>query len=209
MHKVVIWIQTVLIPLLGPFGIFVAAFLDSSFLSLPEINDFLVVTSSAARPGLTWLYVSITTLGSVAGCLALREVGKRGGEGPLERRFGADRVALVRKRFERWGMLALAIPALLPPPMPFKMFVLSAGVFGFPLKRFVVTLLLARGIRYAAWGLLAAAYGDNALALLKGLDGWFADSLGVAIVVVFCCLLAALVALASRRRARAEATGLD
>jgi membrane protein YqaA with SNARE-associated domain len=92
MHKVFVWVQSVLIPFLGPVGLFLTAFLDSSFLSLPEINDFLVVTSSALRPGLAWLYVAMTTLGSVVGCLALREIGVRGGEPWLERlRKGARR----------------------------------------------------------------------------------------------------------------------
>jgi membrane protein YqaA with SNARE-associated domain len=209
MHRVVLWVQSVLIPLLGPFGFFVAAFLDSSFLSLPEINDILVMTSSAARPGMAWLYVAVTTLGSLAGSLALREVGRRGGEAPLERRFGKERVAAVRSRFERWGVLTLAVPALLPPPMPFKMFVLSAGVFGFPLKRFVITLFLARGLRYSIWSMLAVLYGADALQLLKALDGWFAERLGVLLIVGSCGLLAAVVAYTMWRRGRPQVPELD
>jgi membrane protein YqaA with SNARE-associated domain len=209
MHRVVLWVQSVLIPVLGPFGFFVAAFLDSSFLSLPEINDILVMTSSAARPGRAWLYVAVTTLGSVAGSLALREIGRRGGETRLERRFGRERVSAVRNRFERWGVLTLAVPALLPPPMPFKMFVLCAGVFGFPLRRFVLTLLLARGLRYSVWSLLAVLYGAQALQLLRTLDGWFAERLGVLLVVVSCALLAAVVAYTMRRRGRPQVPELE
>jgi len=185
---------------LGAPGIFFVAFLDSSFLSLPEINDILVVTSSIARPGMAWLYVLVTTLGSLAGSLSLRELGRRGGEARLERRFGKERVASVRIHFERWGVLTLAIPALLPPPMPFKMFVLSAGVFGFPVKRFVVTLCLARGLRYSVWSALAILYGDEALQILKSLDAWFEDRLGTLAIVVPCALLALLVFLNMRRR---------
>jgi membrane protein YqaA with SNARE-associated domain len=209
MHKIVLWVQIVLIPFLGPFGFFVAAFLDSSFLSLPEINDMLVVTSSFARPGMAWLYVLITTLGSVAGSLALLEVGRRGGEARLERHFGKERVAAVRSHFERWGVLTLAVPALLPPPMPFKMFVLSAGVFGFPVKRFVVTLFLARGLRYSAWSALAILYGEEALQILKSLDAWFEERLGVLAIVVSCALLALLVVLNIRRRGRPEVPELE
>jgi membrane protein YqaA with SNARE-associated domain len=205
MNRVVVWVQSVLIPLLGPFGLFVAAFLDSSFLSLPEINDFLVMTSSAARPGLAWLYAAVATLGSLAGSLALWEIGRRGGESRLERRFGKERVAAVRGQFERWGALTLAIPALLPPPMPFKLFVLSAGVFGFPLGRFVVTLCLARGLRYAACSFLAVLYGAEAIELLRGIDAWFAERLGVVVIVVSFVLLAAFVTFALRRRSRAVA----
>jgi membrane protein YqaA with SNARE-associated domain len=209
MHRVVLWVQSVLIPLVGPFGFFVAAFLDSSFLSLPEINDILVMTASAARPGMAWLYVAVTTLGSVMGSLALREIGRRGGEARLERRFGKERVSAVRNRFERWGVLTLAVPALLPPPMPFKMFVLCAGVFGFPLKRFVVTLSLARGLRYSVWSMLAVLYGGEALRTLKSLDAWFADRLGLLVMVVSCALLAAVVAYTMRRRGRPQVPELE
>ena len=144
MHKVVLWIQMVLVPTLGPAGIFVVAFLDSSFISVPEINDILVVTSSSAHPERAWLYVLMATLGSVSGCLVLWKLGQRGGEAFLVRRFGEGRVERTRAAFQKWDVLAIAIPSLMPPPMPFKIFVLSAGVFGFPWRRLVLTLVIAR-----------------------------------------------------------------
>jgi membrane protein YqaA with SNARE-associated domain len=173
MHNLIVWIQTVLIPLLGPVGLFVVAFFDSSFLSLPEINDLLVVSSAAAHPGTAWMYVAGATLGSLAGCTVLWYVGRRGGEPLLARRFGQERVDRSRQAFRRWDVLALAVPALLPPPMPFKIFVLSAGVFGFPFRRFAATLLVARGVRYAVWAVLGVLYGDEALAFLRAFDEWF------------------------------------
>ena len=184
MHKVVVWIQTVLIPLLGPVGLFVVAFFDSSFLSLPEINDLLVVTSAAANPRTAWMYVAAATAGSIAGCAVLWNIGRRGGEALLLRRFGEDRVARTRAAFRRWDVLAVAIPAVLPPPMPFKIFVLSAGVFGFPLRRMIVTLAVARGLRYTFWGAMGVLYGERALALLQRFDGWFRDN-ALAVLAVF------------------------
>jgi membrane protein YqaA with SNARE-associated domain len=181
MHDIVVWIQTVLIPTLGPFGLFVVAFFDSSFLSVPEINDVLVVTSSAGNPATAWMYVLAATLGSLAGCSALWYVGRRGGEAFLVRRFGRDRVDQTRAHFKKWDILALAIPAMLPPPMPFKIFVLSSGVFGIPYRRFASTLIVARGLRYVFWGVMGATYGDEALALLQRFDAWFAEN-GLAIL---------------------------
>src|SRR3989442_1237036 len=136
MEKIVLWVQNVLLPTLGPAGLFVVAFFDSSFLSLPEINDILVVTSCSLNPRSAWIPITLATLGSLAGCSVLWEIGRRGGEPLLERRFGKARVARTRVAFERWDLLALIVPALLPPPMPFKIFVLSAGVFGVPWRRF-------------------------------------------------------------------------
>jgi membrane protein YqaA with SNARE-associated domain len=176
MSDILVWIQTVLIPTLGPFGLFVVAFFDSSFLSVPEINDVLVVSSAAGSPATAWMYVAAATLGSLAGCSALWYLGRRGGEAFLVRKFGRDRVDQTRAHFKKWDILALAIPAMLPPPMPFKIFVLSSGVFGLPYRRFAATLIVARGLRYIFWGVMGATYGDEALALLKRFDQWFDES---------------------------------
>ena len=188
MHGIVVWIQTVLIPTLGPFGLFVVAFFDSSFLSVPEINDVLVVTSSAGHPATAWMYVVAATLGSLSGCSALWYIGRRGGEAFLVRKFGRDRVDQTRAAFKKWDILALAVPAMLPPPMPFKIFVLSSGVFGLPYRRVAATLIVARGLRYVFWGFMGAMYGEAALALLKQFDRWFDERaallLSVAAVVV-------------------------
>lgn len=205
MHKVALWIQQVLVPALGPAGILLVAFFDSSFVSIPEINDILVVTSSAAHPRLAWLYALAATVGSVLGCAVLFTLGRRGGEALLVRRFGAERVQRTRAAFHRWDVLALALPAVLPPPMPFKIFVLSAGVFGFPARRFLVTLLVARGIRYGVWATLGATYGDEALRMLKAVDAWFGERLWL--IVALTAGLAALLVLLWARRRRGLAPG--
>ena len=206
MHDIVVWIQTVLIPTLGPFGLFVVAFFDSSFLSVPEINDVLVVTSSAANPATAWMYVLAATLGSLAGCSALWYVGRRGGEAFLVRRFGRDRVDQTRAHFKKWDILALAIPAMLPPPMPFKIFVLSSGVFGVPYRRFAATLVVARGLRYVFWGVMGATYGDEALAVLKEFDRWFDENATVLLIIVAAVVVAG-VALYFVRRTPARPPG--
>jgi membrane protein YqaA with SNARE-associated domain len=203
MHKAILWVQGVLVPLLGPPGVFLVAFLDSSFLSLPEINDILVVTAAAGRPRMVWLHVLMATLGSVAGCSALWLVGRKGGEPLLVRRFGAERVERTRRAFARWDIFALAVPSMLPPPMPFKVFVLSSGVFGIPYRRLVVTLLVARGLRYTFWAVMGVLYGEQALGYLKEFDAWFRDRAPFLAVAALATLLAALGVWASRRlRAR-------
>jgi len=200
MAKIVLWIQNVLLPTLGPSGLFVVAFFDSSFLSLPEINDILVVTSCSLRPASAWIPIMMATLGSLAGCSVLWEIGRRGGEPLLERRFGKAQVARTRVAFERWDLLALIVPALLPPPMPFKIFVLSAGVFGVPWRRFAATLIVARGLRYVFWGAMGIFYGDEALDMLRSVDQWFDDH-GLAVLVgVGAVVLGGVAVWALRRR---------
>jgi len=188
MHRVLTWIQGVLVPTLGPAGLFVVAFLDSSFLSLPEINDLLVVTTAAAQPDRIFVPVALATLGSMAGCSVLWWLGRRGGEALLIRRFGQERTNQARAAFTRWDVLALALPAVLPPPMPFKNFVLAAGVFEISFRRFLLTVAVARGLRYVFWGSLGALYGDAALQILRSVDAWSARRLpwilGAALLVL-------------------------
>jgi membrane protein YqaA with SNARE-associated domain len=204
MVRFVGWIQDVLLPFLGPFGIFLAAFLDSSFLSLPEINDLLVVASAAVHPDTAWIAVILATLGSLAGCAVLFWLGRRGGDAFLARRFGAERTAQARELFHRFGPLALAIPAVLPPPMPFKVFVVAAGVFGYPWSRFALTLLLARGARYTVWAVLGAVYGDAAMRMLRSFDTWAAGRQTLLLSLAAGLTLATLVYFWARRPSRLD-----
>jgi membrane protein YqaA with SNARE-associated domain len=174
MQRLIAWIQGVLVPTLGPAGLFVVAFLDSSFLSIPEVNDILVISAAMGNPATAWIPVLMATLGSLAGCFALYVLGKRGGEPLLVKRFGEEKTRRARAAFDRYEVLTLAVPAMLPPPMPFKIFVLAAGVFEVPLRRFAITLILARGLRYSLWAVLGMVYGERALELLRTVDSWSA-----------------------------------
>src|SRR5271170_4789209 len=121
------WIAATL-PALGAGGIFLAAFVDSSFFSLPLINDFIVVEMSVLRPARMPFYAAMATLGSLAGCLVLFFLARKGGEVYFHRHAGG-RAARIRAWLRRNAFLAVAVPSILPPPMPFKLFVLGAGVF--------------------------------------------------------------------------------
>jgi uncharacterized membrane protein YdjX (TVP38/TMEM64 family) len=149
----------------------------------------------------------MATLGSLGGCAALWVLGRRGGEALLKRRFGSERVSATRDAFRRWDILALAIPALLPPPMPFKIFVLCSGVFGVSFPRFALTLVVSRGLRYTAWAWLGLAYGEQAMGLLRRFDAWFAARLPFALAAAGVAVLAWLLLRAGRRRRAAAQDG--
>ena len=108
----------------------ILAVCDSSFLSLPEVNDFLLMTLSVGHAERMVTLASLTILGSVIGCSLLYALGRRGGEAFLKRRFGHARLGRIQNWYQRYGVLAVLIPSLLPPPTPFKVFVLSAGALG-------------------------------------------------------------------------------
>jgi membrane protein YqaA with SNARE-associated domain len=151
---------------LGAPGLFLVAFLDSSVLSLPEIADLLVVYMVMQHRGRWILYVVSATIGSVAGCVFLYVLAKKGGEALVKRRFASETVDRTLGTFRKYGLMAVLIPSILPPPAPFKIFVLLAGAAGISLSRFSMAIAIGRGLRYVAIALLALRYGDRAIAYL-------------------------------------------
>ena len=152
---------------LGGPGLFVVAFLDSSFVSLPQINDILVVLMVVQHKALMPYYAAMATAGSVAGCYVIYLIAERGGEAFLKKRLKEGHVERALALYKRYGLLALMVPAVLPPPAPFKVFVLLAGVAEVRPLEFVLAIGLARGVRYLVLGVLAIRYGDFALELMR------------------------------------------
>jgi membrane protein YqaA with SNARE-associated domain len=162
MKSVIAWLQAFAATIGGP-GLFIITFLDSSFLSLPQVNDLLVVTMVVQHPSRLIYYAAMATAGSVVGCLTLYVIGRRGGEALLRSRFGSGRVQRAIGTFQRYGLLAILVPALLPPPAPFKVFVLLGGVTRVPVAQFALAVAVGRGIRFFGIALLAAWYGQQAI----------------------------------------------
>jgi membrane protein YqaA with SNARE-associated domain len=160
------WVQALAIQLGAP-GLFLVAALDSSILSLPQVNDLLLIASVVQKPHLMPLYASMSTLGSVAGCFIMYAIGRKGGEALMKRRFSGPRTARALALFNRFGMLAIVVPAILPPPAPFKIFVILAGVSRMSPWTFAAAVALGRGFRYFGEGLLAVWYGERAFAFLE------------------------------------------
>jgi membrane protein YqaA with SNARE-associated domain len=146
---------------------FVIGALDSSLLSLPEINDYLVVAKCFKQPSAAIYFPLFAAMGSVLGCLLLYTIMRRGGQAVLRRRFKRENIERVERAYARYGFLAIAIPALLPPPMPFKIFVATAGTLEYPRWKFLVTVMLARSFRYYVEGILAVFYGRRVLLFLR------------------------------------------
>jgi membrane protein YqaA with SNARE-associated domain len=151
---------------MGAPGILLVAFLDSSILSLPEIADILVIYMVTKNPTLFPLFVVSATLGSLLGCLLLYYIGKKGGAALVHKRFDAAAVGRTLDAFRRHGIMAVLVPSILPPPAPFKPFVLLAGVADISATRFTIAILIGRGARYTFEGLLALWYGERALAFI-------------------------------------------
>lgn len=194
----------------APLMVLIGA-LDSSLLSLPEINDYLVVMRCAKDHSAVFYFPLFAATGSVIGCLLLYTIIRRGGQAVMRRRFSTENIERVERAYARFGFLALAIPALLPPPMPFKIFVATAGALEFPRWRFLLTVMIARSVRYYVEGTLAVFYGQRVLRFIAD-NGMLMLS-----IVGALCLIGLALYLASNRgrvaveeaRQHATATGAE
>ena len=166
MRAFISWIYALALSLGGP-GLFAVAFLDSSLVSLPQINDILVVLMVTEHKSLMVYYAFMATAGSVAGCYVIYYLAHKGGEAFVRKRLRPGHVERTLALYKRHGLLALMVPALLPPPAPFKLFVLAAGLANVRPLQFVLAIAVARGLRYLALGVLAIYYGDAALELMR------------------------------------------
>lgn len=149
----------------GP-GLFILSFLDSSFLSFPEVVDVLMIGLVAKYPERMLWYATLPTLGSILGSYVLYHLARRGGEAFLRRRMHERHVDRAFAMFRKYGLLAVAVPSIMPPPVPFKIFVLAAGAARVRPLEFLVAISVGRGVRYFGEALLAAWYGQAAIDFL-------------------------------------------
>lgn len=168
--KIATWLEVNVIGLplyfAAPAMIIIGA-LDSSLLSLPEINDYLVVGRCYKYPTAAFYFPLFAAAGSVIGCNILYSIVRRGGQAVLRKRFKMHQIKRVERAYERFGFLAIGIPAILPPPLPFKIFVATAGALEYPRWKFLMTVMIARSFRYYVEGILAVFYGKRVLLFLK------------------------------------------
>ena len=150
---------------LGAPGLFLISFLDSSVLTFPVINDLLLIELSIQHPARMPLYASMAALGSLLGCVLLFFLARKGGEALFHTTAG-DHAHAIRHWVERNGFVGVLVAALLPPPTPFKVFVLAAGVFEVPLLSYTSAITIARLFRYFGIGYLAIRYGADAMPYL-------------------------------------------
>lgn len=161
----------------GP-GIMLVAIADSSFFSIPEGNDFLIVALSInASWGKMAYYVAMTIAGSICGCLLLYSVGRRGGAPLLKRKFPRKDIERAERLYEKYGLLTVAVPCILPPPCPFKVFVLTAGVFRLKVSEFIIAIVIGRTVRYSMWGILAVLYGNSVKLYMQDNLTWLGTGL--------------------------------
>lgn len=160
----------------GPFGLFAIAFLDSVMVPMPGGVDAMLLVLAASRPSWMLIYVATAIVGSTAGCVVLYKISGRAGHRALNR-FSEAKQKRVKDLIDRYDVLSVLVASVLPPPFPFKLFVVSAGVFRLNLLRFTIAIAAGRTFRYLLEGYLAARYGERAKEILAQ----YYPSIGIAV----------------------------
>jgi membrane protein YqaA with SNARE-associated domain len=161
--KYTAWILHLLTPL-GMWGVFAISFADSALLGMPV--DAIVAFYVYQNHGRLLLYVLMAALGSVIGSIPLYVIGYLGGEKVLRKRISEERFLRIHRSFEEHEFWALMFPAMMPPPIPFKIFVLGAAVFEMRFRDFALAMFAGRCVRFLALSLLVLWFGPQIVGLI-------------------------------------------
>ena len=169
---------------LGIWGVLGFAAVDAAFLGMPL--DAIVAGYSYADPKRFMLYAAMGAAGSAVGSIVIYLIGYKGGEVLLVKRIGQKRFDKIKASFERHEFLAIMLPSMLPPPTPFKLFVLSAGVAEMRFGHFLAAVFFGRLLRFALVSLIVIRYGPQILGLMGGMVHHHLRSLiaGVAVAIL-------------------------
>jgi len=163
--KYIAWLAA--LKTLGAWGVFIISILDAAAFGIPM--DPLVAGYVYSNPHKAWLYCLAGALGSALGSIVPFALGRAGGELFLLKRIDEARLKRIRDRFEKQEFLALMVPAMLPPPTPFKLLVFSAGVFKMKFPAFLLAIISGRLVRFGILSVLTIVFGPGIVAETKRL----------------------------------------
>jgi membrane protein YqaA with SNARE-associated domain len=176
------WLKLML-PALGGAGLLLSAFIDSSFVPLPLVTDLLVMELSSRHPLRMPYYAAMAAIGSLAGCIWIYWLARKGGQAYYRRTQGHP-PGRIRTLLQDYPMAAVFLPAVAPFPVPFKPFVIAQGVFQVPFATFVIGTLLGRGSLFFIEAFLGARYGVAAKHFLLD-QKWASIALAIGLVLLF------------------------
>jgi membrane protein YqaA with SNARE-associated domain len=194
LSKFVFKVSALLAPL-GAWGVFAVAALDGLGIPMPGVLDVLFVTYIHNKPGLAWLYVIAASVGSSLGCLGLYFLGYESAELVLRKRMSPEKFERTRLSFEKNRVLALLLPAMLPPPFPFKIFVFSAAIFEMKVSHFLVAIIGGRIVRFAALAAVVVFLGPD----LRLVGMYLRQNLGLVALIIVAAVTAWLILRRVRR----------
>ena len=168
----------------GALGLFAIALLDSALIPMAGGPDAVLLLLASQRPSWMLIYAAAATVGSTVGCVILYYISQRAGRRALAR-FSERKQARVKELIDRYDVLSVLVASVLPPPFPFKLFVVTAGVFRLSVLRFTVAVAAGRAFRYLLEAYLAARYGERAKGLLAQYYPMIGIGLAALIIMIF------------------------
>jgi membrane protein YqaA with SNARE-associated domain len=197
--RLALWVKSTL-PAFGGVGILLSAFLDSSFVPLPLVTDLIVMELSSRNPMRMPYYAAMAAIGSLAGCIWIYALARKGGQAYYRRNQG-HASGRIRAWVQRYPLTSVLLPAVAPFPVPFKPFVIAQGVFQVPFLIFVIGTFVGRGTLFFVEGFLGARYGVAAKEFVLH-QKW--ASLGILVALLMLFLLVRIFP-AARRSQQSEA----
>lgn len=167
---------------LGSWAVFAIAGIDSAFFGFP-LDPVVASYVYQDRPRFL-LYAVMASAGSAVGCIILYLIGYKGGEVLLEKRISRTKFNKIRSSFDRHDFWALMFPSMLPPPFPFKLFVLAASVFEMNFWHFLLAIFVGRLVRFLILSLLVLKFGPQVVALTSAAVAKYWPVLGVAVTAI-------------------------
>jgi len=186
LKKYTAWIWKVLAPL-GPWGVFAIAAIDGSLFGLP-VDAVVAGYVYNDRPHFLF-YVVMASAGSTLGTLVIYAIGYFGGEAFLRKRISEERFATIHASFERHEFWAVMFPAMLPPPTPFKLFVLAASAFEMRFTHFVAAVFTGGFVRFLVLAILTIEFGPQVVHLVGEMAkqhlGWVLGAIAGGLLLVW------------------------
>lgn len=172
---------------LGPWGVFAIAAVDGSLLGMP-IDAVVAAYVYKDRPHFLF-YVAMASAGSTLGSAVIYAIGYAGGETVLRKRMSEEHFNKIHASFERHEFWAVMFPAMLPPPTPFKLFVLAASAFEMRFVHFLAAVFAGRVVRFFVLAMLTIRFGPQVVHLAGSMvqkhRSWMLAAVGAAIVLAF------------------------
>ena len=179
-NSLIEWTNKIFLPL-GPYGLFILSFIESSFFPIPP--DILLIPLALASPDKALWFALIATTGSVLGGMFGYLIGYVGEKAVLERFFAKNKIERVHNlmnKYEAWGVFAAALT-----PIPYKLATIAAGVFYVDFKKFVLASILGRGLRFFAEAILIMIYGKLMLEILEKYFEWISLFGVLSLIIIY------------------------
>lgn len=174
------WTKNVFLPL-GPLGLFITAFIESTFFPIPP--DVLLIPLVLADPGSWWFLGAVTTLGSVLGAGAGYYMGYRGGRPLMEKMVSERNIERVESYYDEYGILAVGIAGF--SPVPYKVFTVTSGVFKLSFPGFIVVSTVSRGARFFLIAGILGFYGEQVVTVIETYLGPLSVVIAAVIVIAY------------------------